>query len=188
MDPPHELKRTKFITVWFVFRFNVMELAKRNKHRVAVDQIERKIKGYERILPLYFGWFLNGTDSRDLLERGGHYFKQCQAAFPAFISVIRENAGGIGKATYCTILEIAEIEFWFTNTSFMVREGIVHKSLWVGQWIFTARIRRVREGNRNRFSLFLCPHLGGGGFTPSPSHNTSTGLMSFTGGYPISTP
>ena len=82
------------------FRFNAIELAKRNKHCVAVDQIKRKIKSYERILPVYIGWFLNGTDSRNLLERGGHYFKQCQAAFPAFTSVIRKNADAIGKASH----------------------------------------------------------------------------------------
>ena len=45
--------------------------------------------------------------------------------------------------------------------------------------ILTARIRRMREGNS--FSLFVCPHLEGGGFAPFPSHNTSTGPMSFQG-------
>ena len=37
----------------------------------------------------------------------------------------------------------------------------------------------MREGNS--FSLFVCPHPGS---TPSSSHNTSTGPMSFAGGYP----
>ena len=38
----------------------------------------------------------------------------------------------------------------------------------------------MREGNS--ISLFVSPHLGGG-VTPSPSLNTSTGPMSFLGGY-----
>ena len=43
--------------------------------------------------------------------------------------------------------------------------------------IITARIRMMSEGNS--FSLFVSPHLGEGG-TPSLSHNTSTGPMSFS--------
>ena len=69
-----------------------------------------------------------------------------------------------------------------------------------GSLIFTARIRGMREGNS--FSLFVCPHPGGGGLphihpiilplVPCPfqgvpylySHNTSSGPMSFLRGYP----
>ena len=46
---------------------------------------------------------------------------------------------------------------------------------------------RTKEDGRLRFYRYLSLHtMGGGGFTPSPSHNTSTGPMSFPGGYPQS--
>ncbi|XP_023349258.1 NEDD4-binding protein 2-like 1 [Eurytemora carolleeae] len=49
------------------WRYNVQELAARNSHGVSIDVLSRRVKDYERVLPRYFGWFLNLADSRDLL-------------------------------------------------------------------------------------------------------------------------
>ena len=52
--------------------------------------------------------------------------------------------------------------------------------------IFTARVRSTT--GRYCFRRCLSVHTGGGGFTPSPSHNTSPGPMSFSGGTPVTGP
>ena len=49
--------------------------------------------------------------------------------------------------------------------------------------IFTARVRSTK-GGYVFIGVTLSVHTGGGGFTPSPSHNTSTGPMSTPRGYP----
>ena len=48
-------------------------LADRNTHQVSYKDLRHKVKQYRvHIRPMYFAWFLNPSDSRDLLTRGNH--------------------------------------------------------------------------------------------------------------------
>ncbi|KAK3851203.1 hypothetical protein Pcinc_042134 [Petrolisthes cinctipes] len=43
------------------------ELAKRNSHGVTKNVLERKVKDYEPVLPLYYWWYLNKADSNAVM-------------------------------------------------------------------------------------------------------------------------
>ncbi|XP_063590101.1 2',3'-cyclic-nucleotide 3'-phosphodiesterase-like isoform X2 [Penaeus indicus] len=53
------------------------ELATRNSHGVDESIIEQKVKGYQEVLPLYFGWFFNETDSVSVLKITNEWLKHC---------------------------------------------------------------------------------------------------------------
>lgn len=59
------------------WRLDAKELTRRNKHGVTYDVIERKVNSFEDIIPFYYGWFLNETNSNNLQELAARYFKRC---------------------------------------------------------------------------------------------------------------
>lgn len=59
------------------WKYNSAVLQIRNTHSVPVEVIEKKLKDFEITYPLYFGWFLDKTESKDLHKVGQHCFKMC---------------------------------------------------------------------------------------------------------------
>ena len=58
------------------WRFDPLQLSLKNSHDVSSEVLEKKIKSYVQAVPLYFGWFLNPSDSKKMLEMAMDLFKQ----------------------------------------------------------------------------------------------------------------
>lgn len=52
-------------------------LSIKNQHNVPEETIQKKLEQWETVLPIYFGWFLNESDSRMLLLVGQAYLEEC---------------------------------------------------------------------------------------------------------------
>ena len=74
------------------WKWNPVELARRNKHGVAVDVLRKKVGMYDEVYPTYYGWFLNVEDSRRLLELCQKFFKICVGADETFASSITQSS------------------------------------------------------------------------------------------------
>ncbi|XP_074654776.1 2',3'-cyclic-nucleotide 3'-phosphodiesterase-like [Tubulanus polymorphus] len=59
------------------WRRNVNELAKRNKHHVAVSILQRKLSAFENVLPIYYAWILTGKESENLITTAQQFLKMC---------------------------------------------------------------------------------------------------------------
>lgn len=60
-----------------------------NKHNVPKETINKKLKNYQTIIPYYFGWFLNLTDSANLVELAKKTFNKCVEDFKEFSSDLK---------------------------------------------------------------------------------------------------
>ena len=58
------------------WRFDPMQLSLKNSHEVSFEVLEKKVRSYVQAVPLYFGWFLNPSDSKQLLDQAMDLFKQ----------------------------------------------------------------------------------------------------------------
>ena len=57
------------------WRFDVKSLVQYNKHGVEENIIKQKLKSYQPLHPLYFAWFFNEADSREIIETSRNWFK-----------------------------------------------------------------------------------------------------------------
>jgi len=57
------------------WRFDPMQLSLKNSHEVSFEVLEKKVRSYVQAVPLYFGWFLNPSDSKQLLDQAMDLFK-----------------------------------------------------------------------------------------------------------------
>ena len=55
-----------------------------NKHGVSLEALKQKLKQYQIILPYYFGWFLNLSDSDDLITQAKLAYEQALNLIPQF--------------------------------------------------------------------------------------------------------
>ena len=58
------------------WRFDPVQLSLKNSHDVSSEVLEKKVKSYVQAVPLYFGWFLNPSDSKTMLDKAMDLFKQ----------------------------------------------------------------------------------------------------------------
>ena len=59
------------------FKFDSAFLATSNKHNVSYDVIEAKRQQFQLIVPFYFAWFLNETESHKLIETAKTALTNC---------------------------------------------------------------------------------------------------------------
>ena len=85
----------------------------------------------------------------------------------------------------CVRMKLCNVGDYNSELSFLCLKSCTFVSL-TQLKMFTARARSTMRGYV--FSLSTDGGGPGGGFTPSPSHNTSTGPMSFLGGTPVTGP
>ena len=64
------------------WKFDAKELSERNSHGVQVT--DKKVKLFEFVLPIYFGWFLSPADSRSIYDRTMILFKNLYETCDAF--------------------------------------------------------------------------------------------------------
>ncbi|XP_064598040.1 2',3'-cyclic-nucleotide 3'-phosphodiesterase-like [Liolophura sinensis] len=75
------------------WRWNPEELARRNKHGVTVEILQKKVTMFQDTIPLYYGWFLNEGDSERLLEMRNWIYQICLQQCPAFREVLCRHTG-----------------------------------------------------------------------------------------------
>ncbi|ESO86356.1 hypothetical protein LOTGIDRAFT_167168 [Lottia gigantea] len=68
------------------WQFNAEELCRRNKHGVDLITIHRKLNTFEDFIPFFYGWFLNETLSKVLVDMGMEYLRDCLELYPTFKS------------------------------------------------------------------------------------------------------
>ncbi|CAG0881872.1 unnamed protein product [Darwinula stevensoni] len=61
-------------TPWFK---DAEELARRNTHNVSVDLLKRRLHAWQKMSPLYYGWFLNEADTWLLKRVGDAWLERC---------------------------------------------------------------------------------------------------------------
>ncbi|GFS23163.1 2',3'-cyclic-nucleotide 3'-phosphodiesterase, partial [Elysia marginata] len=76
---------------------NPAELATRNTHSVPVETLQKKVKSYEDVIPLYYGWFCSEAKSLRLLSLSSRLLKECLAAFPEFRQDLLITLGVTGQ-------------------------------------------------------------------------------------------
>lgn len=59
------------------WRYNPEILSKRNNHAVSLELLQKKLKMYQPVIPLYYGWFLSVLDSRNLITMSKDILKMC---------------------------------------------------------------------------------------------------------------
>ncbi|CAL1539744.1 unnamed protein product, partial [Lymnaea stagnalis] len=64
------------------WRMNPIELAKRNKHGMAVDVLKKKVQMFDDIIPAYYAWFLNERKSEILLKIVTKIYEECLVKLP----------------------------------------------------------------------------------------------------------
>lgn len=100
------------------------ELAQRNSHGMDVSIIEPKVKGYQEVLPLYFGWFINEADSDSILKISNEWLKHCLQVQDFFTDFSGE----------CGLSSREEILKYFNRSSFVDGGATLHATA-----MFTAR-------------------------------------------------
>ena len=48
-----------------------------NKHSVPKEAIIKRIKDFKVLIPYFFGWFLNSSDSGELVSKAKKSFSEC---------------------------------------------------------------------------------------------------------------
>ncbi|XP_070570635.1 2',3'-cyclic-nucleotide 3'-phosphodiesterase-like [Ptychodera flava] len=75
-------KRTDYVVVLVEpktsWKFDAYELARKNKHGVAFSMLQKKVESFDTMIPLFFGWFLNYTDSTTVRYKGNKIYRQLQ--------------------------------------------------------------------------------------------------------------
>ncbi|XP_042869364.1 2',3'-cyclic-nucleotide 3'-phosphodiesterase-like isoform X2 [Penaeus japonicus] len=92
------------------------ELAERNSHGVEKSIIEQKVKSYQEVLPLYFGWFLNEADSHSILKISREWLKHCLQVKDFFKVFSAE----------CGLSSREELLTYFNRSSFVDGGGTLH--------------------------------------------------------------
>lgn len=59
------------------WRLNANILAEKNSHGVSKEVLQKKIKSYKEIVPLYYGWFLSSYDGKQLLDLSKSLLQLC---------------------------------------------------------------------------------------------------------------
>jgi 2',3'-cyclic-nucleotide 3'-phosphodiesterase len=77
------------LTTW---KFDPVELAKQNSHGVTEEVIRGKVSHFQTVFPLYYGWFLNETESVRLMKFGEGIFRRCMDV-PEFCNIFKKEAG-----------------------------------------------------------------------------------------------
>ena len=71
------------------WRFDPVILAQKNKHKVPVDMLEKKVQSFEVAMPFYFGWFLNETGTNVVMQRAILNLAECIQLVPEFASYMK---------------------------------------------------------------------------------------------------
>ena len=77
------------------WRLNADILAEKNSHGVSKEVLQKKVRSYNSIVPLYYGWFLSSYDGKRLLDLSKSLLQLClqkcdkfQSDFQEFSSMI----------------------------------------------------------------------------------------------------
>ena len=72
------------------WRLNVEILAQKNSHGVAREVLQKRVKSYNPVVPLYYGWFLSSYDGKRLLDLSSSLLKLCLEKCDKFKSDFEE--------------------------------------------------------------------------------------------------
>lgn len=72
------------------WRLNAAILAEKNSHGVPREVLQKKIKSYNSIVPLYYGWFMSSYDGKRLLDLSQSLLKLCLEKCDKFHSDFQE--------------------------------------------------------------------------------------------------
>lgn len=81
------------------WKTDVSVLSKVTSHDIEEDKLLQRKNKWERVTPLYYGWFLNYGDSLALLKTATAYFEECMK-ISSFAKQIRDQinfSGDTGK-------------------------------------------------------------------------------------------
>jgi hypothetical protein len=62
------------------WKFDVKALTANNKHNVPEHTIASRLKAYQILVPLYFGWFLNDGESAKIVDMAQRVLDECSAS------------------------------------------------------------------------------------------------------------
>ena len=71
------------------------KLAELNKHGVSAEIIRAKLRSFEEVTPLYYGWFLDERDSDWLYQLGQKSLSECYRVFPELKNLLILQSPGI---------------------------------------------------------------------------------------------
>ena len=77
--------------------FDPVELARKNQHGVPEEVLCKKIKMFEEVMPIYYGWILNQSDSISLTKTVSSYFSYCVDNLSEFKEVMKDKIRLGGK-------------------------------------------------------------------------------------------
>ena len=81
--------------------FDVEQLTERNEHGVTIEHLRRLSLSYKPVIPLFWGWFVNETNSKELLVLADKYFDMCLKSLPKFCQFIKKN---LAKGLYLNMI------------------------------------------------------------------------------------
>jgi len=79
------------------WKFKVNELVKRNVHQVDMFILNKRIKDWENVYPLYYGWFLHASDTKHLLDILWNMIFTCLDNCPEFMTDVSDKTGFLNK-------------------------------------------------------------------------------------------
>ncbi|XP_077997830.1 2',3'-cyclic-nucleotide 3'-phosphodiesterase-like [Glandiceps talaboti] len=100
------------------WKFDAHELARRNKHNVQLTLLQKKVQSFETMIPLFFGWFLNYTDSAKVRKQGQDVYKSLQQ-IPEFVDRFKMCVHGDPSAAL-------NFNAYFSADSFVVGTHMLH--------------------------------------------------------------
>ena len=79
------------------WKFKVNELVKRNVHQVDMFILNKRIKDWENVYPLYYGRFLHASDAKHLLDILWNMIFTCLDNCPEFMTDVSDKTGFLNK-------------------------------------------------------------------------------------------
>jgi len=66
------------------------QLVRRNKHGISPKMCQDKVDTFRKTHPFYWAWFLNQSDSAELLKLANKYFDICVSRIPDFVHELKK--------------------------------------------------------------------------------------------------
>jgi predicted kinase len=91
---------------------NPEKLAEFNEHGVTADIIRAKLRTFEEITPLYFGWFISEEQSNTLYNLARKSLDECIKLFPQLKDLLLFQSPGIYKLyDFCNLILVVKSQY-----------------------------------------------------------------------------
>lgn len=77
------------------------KLAELNSHGITADIIRQKLRSFEDIVPLYYGWFIDEQQSNMIYQLGRKSLEECLRIFPQFKDLLLFKSPGLFNMYNC---------------------------------------------------------------------------------------